>query len=128
EVRGLDGRILYHHEPLPAVRVVDADKAQWMNAILYDVVQRGTGTAARVPGHEVAGKTGTTSDFKDAWFVGYSADLVAGVWIGNDDARPMRHVTGGKLPAQIWSAFMRAALANHRPRMLARSEPEAPVD
>src|SRR6185503_16652126 len=77
---------------------------------------------------EVAGKTGTTSDFKDAWFVGYSAELVAGVWIGNDDARPMRHVTGGKLPAQIWSDFMGAALANHRPRMLARSEPEAPVD
>ena len=64
--------------------------------MLHDVVQWGTGTAARVPGFEVAGKTGTTSEFRDAWFVGFSAEFVAAVWVGNDDFTPMREVKGGR--------------------------------
>ncbi|HYM01731.1 MAG TPA: carboxypeptidase, partial [Stellaceae bacterium] len=56
-----------------------------------------------------AGKTGTTQDFHDAWFVGYTADLVAGVWFGNDDNTPMNHVTGGSFPARTWRTFMLAA-------------------
>ena len=56
-----------------------------------------------------AGKTGTTQDYRDAWFIGYTADLVAGVWLGNDDNSPMNKVTGGSLPAQTWRRFMLAA-------------------
>jgi penicillin-binding protein 1A len=99
-----------------------------MNAMLYDVVQQGTGGAARVPGREVAGKTGTTSDLKDAWFVGFSPELVTGVWVGNDDSKPMKRVTGGGLPAQIWSGFMRAALKDQPASTIPRSSPQAPVE
>jgi membrane peptidoglycan carboxypeptidase len=126
EVRGIDGRVLYRHTRQEQQRVVENEKALWMNEMLYDVTQSGTGRAARVPRHEVAGKTGTTSGFKDAWFVGYSADLVTGVWVGNDNSRPMRRVTGGTLPAQIWSSFMRTALAGRAPLPIPRSEPPPP--
>jgi penicillin-binding protein 1A len=108
--------------------VIDETKAQWMNALLYDVVQSGTGTAARVPGHEVAGKTGTNSEFRDAWFVGYSADFVTGVWVGNDDYSPMVDVTGGELPAEIWSRFMRAALKGRRAHTIRRKLPGVPIN
>jgi len=128
EVRSLDGRVLYRRPFVTQARVADEDKTLWMNAMLYDVVQSGTGTAARVPGHEVAGKTGTTSDFKDAWFVGFTPDLITGVWVGNDDSTPMKHVTGGGLPAQIWSGFMRAALKDHPALTIARSEPTPAID
>ena len=64
---------------------------------------------AALPGWSAAGKTGTSQDFRDAWFVGYTPDLVTGVWLGNDDSTPTKHVTGGSLPADIWSRVMRAA-------------------
>jgi penicillin-binding protein 1A len=126
EVRTLKGEVLYRRDPPQQQRVIAQEKALWMNALLYDVVQSGTGRAAAVPRHEVAGKTGTSSDFRDAWFVGYSAELIAGVWVGNDNSQPMREVTGGKLPAQIWAGFMRTALSGRRPLQIARDEPEAP--
>jgi penicillin-binding protein 1A len=128
EVRSITGRLLYRREQHPQRRVIDEKKAQWMNAILYDVAQWGTGAAARVPGHQVAGKTGTTSEFRDAWFVGYSARLVTGVWVGNDDFTPMRDVTGGEIPAKIWSRFMRAALKGERSREIPRKLPPSPID
>jgi hypothetical protein len=71
----------------------------------------------------VAGKTGTSADHRDAWFVGYSADLVAGVWVGNDDFAPMKRVTGGALPAQIWRGFMQAAHKNIPAKPLPKAEP-----
>jgi penicillin-binding protein 1A len=128
EVRSVDGRLLYRRESEPQPRIIDEEKALWMNAMLHGVVEWGTGTGARVPGHEVAGKTGTTSEFRDAWFVGFSAEYVACVWVGNDDFTPMREVTGGRLPAQIWSRVMRAALNGHRPRPIPRKEEIAPFD
>jgi penicillin-binding protein 1A len=128
EIRSVDGRVLYRHQPKPQRRVIDETKAQWMNALLYDVVQSGTGTAAHVPGHEVAGKTGTNSEFRDAWFVGYSAEMVTGVWVGNDDYSPMVDVTGGELPAEIWSRFMRVALKGHRARAIRRKLPDVPFN
>ncbi|MFG0211422.1 penicillin-binding protein, partial [Streptococcus suis] len=73
------------------------------------VIEGGTGRAAQL-GRPAAGKTGTSSDFRDAMFMGYTADLTAGVWVGNDDASPMHKVTGGGLPAQIWKQFMTTAL------------------
>jgi hypothetical protein len=73
------------------------------------VVTSGTGRSAQLIGHEAAGKTGTTQDYHDAWFVGFTHDYVAAVWVGNDDSSPMKNVTGGSLPAQIWQATMTVA-------------------
>ena len=73
------------------------------------VIANGTGGAAW-PGRRAAGKTGTSQDFRDAWFIGYAGDLVTGVWVGNDDFSPMKRITGGGLPAQLWRTFMVDAL------------------
>src|SRR5207253_4665790 len=80
-----------------------------MNDMLQETLLTGTGRKADIPGWPAAGKTGTSQDFRDAWFVGYTGQLVAGVWLGNDDNSPTRKVTGGGMPAEIWSRFMRAA-------------------
>ena len=81
--------------------------------MLNAVVEWGTGKLARldVP---AAGKTGTSQDSRDAWFIGYTPHLVAGVWLGNDDNSPMKRVTGGSIPALIWRQFMRDAMAGRR--------------
>jgi penicillin-binding protein 1A len=107
-------------------QVISEDEALAMNSMMYQVVQWGTGHAAAVPGHEVAGKTGTSADFRDAWFVGFSPKMITGVWVGNDDFTPMKKITGGTLPAQIWSGFMRTALKNAPPSKLPRAEPVPP--
>jgi penicillin-binding protein 1A len=78
--------------------------------MLMGVVARGTGTAAQID-RPAAGKTGTTSDYHDAWFVGYVPDLVVGVWVGTDDNQRMGTMTGGTTPAVIWKAFMTKAMA-----------------
>ena len=77
--------------------------------LLFEAMRSGTGSAAAldVP---VFGKTGTTQDYRDAWFIGFTEDLVVGVWVGNDDHAPMNGVTGGGLPAQIWRSFVAEAL------------------
>jgi membrane peptidoglycan carboxypeptidase len=105
---------------------VSPDDVLAMNDLMYQVVQSGTGRGAAVPGHEVAGKTGTSADYRDAWFIGFSPELVTGVWVGNDDSSPMKKITGGSLPAQIWSGFMRTALKNVPATHLPRAEPVAP--
>ena len=81
-----------------------------MTAMMEDVIRRGTGTRANI-GRPAAGKTGTTSDYHDAWFVGYTPDLVAGVWIGNDSVSDLHGMAGGRTPAVIWQAFMLKAHA-----------------
>ncbi|HXJ01691.1 MAG TPA: PBP1A family penicillin-binding protein [Micropepsaceae bacterium] len=126
-VNSPNGDILYRHDVPPPARVLTEDEALTMNSMMYQVVQAGTGRAAAVPGHEVAGKTGTSADYRDAWFVGFSPELVTGVWVGNDDFSPMKKVTGGALPAQIWSGFMRVALKNVPFAHLARAEPVPPA-
>ncbi len=87
--------------------VIKPDVAAMMVRMMEAVVTRGTGRAASVPGHVVAGKTGTTQDFRDAWFVGcVNPDqpnaVMIGVWLGNDDNDPMRNVQGGSLPARLF--------------------------
>lgn len=103
------GNTLFDHAPDDGVRAIDPEVAQAMTSLLQDVVLAGTGTAARMGDRPVAGKTGTSQSFRDAWFVGYSADFVAGVWVGNDDDTPTADVTGGSLPARIWNRFMTSA-------------------
>ena len=104
------------HEVLPQ------GEAETLTSILEDVVQQGTGTRAQIPGRDVAGKTGTTDDYGDAWFVGYTPELAVAVWVGYPDAlRPMQTefhgepVAGGTLPAEIWKAFMTRALDGQEP-------------
>jgi penicillin-binding protein 1A len=80
-----------------------------MNTMMRETVLIGTARNAQLPGWTVAGKTGTSQDFRDAWFIGYTGHLVTGVWLGNDDSAPTKKVTGGSLPVEIWSAFMRVA-------------------
>jgi penicillin-binding protein 1A len=86
----------------PAQPVIDPDLAAMMARMLTAVVTRGTGRAAAVSGHAVAGKTGTTQDYRDAWFIGAIDGTIIGVWLGNDDNRPMRSVQGGGLPARLF--------------------------
>ena len=108
EIRNAAGSILYRRSGSGPGRVVDAVHVAAMNDMLASAMAVGTGRAAAFD-RPLAGKTGTSQNFRDAWFVGYSADLVAGVWMGNDDGRPMRRVTGGGLPARLWRDFMMAA-------------------
>jgi penicillin-binding protein 1A len=82
------------------------------------VVTDGTGTRANFPGFDIAGKTGTSQDYRDAWFIGYTSDLIAGVWVGNDDNSPTKKVTGGLLPAEIWRKVMESAHRGLTPRPL----------
>jgi penicillin-binding protein 1A len=101
-----------------------------LDSMMMDVVAYGTGKAARLD-RPVAGKTGTTNDYRNAWFIGFTSDLVTGVWFGNDDNSPMKHVTGGMLPARTWHDFMMEAEAGRPIRDLAPlahlPQPEAPA-
>ena len=87
-------------------RVISESAARQLTYMMSQVIERGTGRRARLDGHEAAGKTGTTSDYRDAWFIGFTADYVVGVWMGNDDNKPLTGVTGGGLPAEIWHEVM----------------------
>jgi len=106
-----DGRVLYERKGSGAGRAMTAENAANVTSLMVETVTTGTGKAARLDERPSAGKTGTTQDFRDAWFVGFSADLVCGVWIGNDDNRPMKHATGGGLPARVFKNFMETAEA-----------------
>jgi len=103
------GKILYERQSDQSLQVVHPRILGMINSILKQAVEKGTGKAARLKGREVAGKTGTTQKAKDGLFVGYTANLVTGVWFGNDDGAPTNKVTGGSLPAQAWHEFMRFA-------------------
>ncbi len=87
-------------------RVITTDAARQLIYMMSQVVENGTAKRARIPGREIAAKTGTTQAARDAWFVGFSADYVTGVWMGNDDNSPLTGVTGGGLPADIWRETM----------------------
>ena len=100
------GDVLYEHRDPGGERAIAVEDARAMSTMLQDVVLSGTGRHAALPGRRSAGKTGTSQSFRDAWFIGYTADYAAGVWVGNDDDSPMENVTGGGLPARIWRDFM----------------------
>jgi penicillin-binding protein 1A len=108
-VRTVAGKTLYARTAPKFGRIIEARHVGMMNAMMHDTLTIGTARNAQLPGWQAAGKTGTSQDFRDAWFVGYTGRLVTGVWLGNDDSSPTRRATGGGLPVDIWSRFMRIA-------------------
>jgi len=103
------GAILFKREPRQPRTLIEPEVSENINHLLFQVMHDGTGAGARLGNRTSVGKTGTTNDWRDAWFIGYTAQMTTGVWVGNDDFRGMDKVTGGKLPAQIWKNYMLAA-------------------
>jgi membrane peptidoglycan carboxypeptidase len=118
------GSNLQAAQPLPPTQTIGPAQRP-MIELLRDVVIAGTGRGAAIPGF-AAGKTGTSQDYRDAWFIGFSDSLVVGVWVGNDDNSPMKRVTGGSLPAAIWRQFVTAAapLVAQQPQIVAAPAPQ----
>jgi len=113
EVRNSSGEVIYRHDrDTPPKQVLEPRVVTDMNFMLNKVVTEGTGKRAAIEGVPVAGKTGTTNGYKDAWFVGFTGNLVASVWFGNDDSKPMNNMTGGTLPALTWHEVMNFAHQN----------------
>ena len=110
KVRTADGKLLYARKGSSNGRVIDPTYVAMMNSMLEQTLIIGTAKRADLPGWQAAGKTGTSQDYRDAWFVGYTSQLVTGVWIGNDDSSPTRKASGANLPVEIWSRYMRDAL------------------
>lgn len=108
EIRDGAGNSLYRRGGSGPGQVVSGRDVAFMNAMLSEAISGGTGRAANI-NRPQGGKTGTSQNFRDAWFIGYTADLVTGVWMGNDNGTAMKNVTGGGAPARLWRDFMAAA-------------------
>lgn len=108
-IRTLDGKLLYMRQPDEHNQVIEPRYVGMMNTMMRETLISGTAKKAEIPGWQAAGKTGTSQDYRDAWFIGYTANLVTGVWLGNDDNSPTKKATGGGLPVEVWTRFMRAA-------------------
>jgi len=108
-IRAADGKMLYTRAPEALGRIVDPRYVAMMNAMMRETIVGGTARRAELPGWQAAGKTGTSQDFRDAWFLGYTSHLVTGIWLGNDDSSPTKKAIGGGLPVEIWSRFMKVA-------------------
>ncbi len=108
-VRTRAGKMLYARAPQPLGRIIEPRYVAMMNAMMRETLVSGTAQKAQFPGWPAAGKTGTSQDFRDAWFIGYTGHLVTGVWVGNDNSSPTKKATGGSIPVDVWSQFMRAA-------------------
>ncbi|HWA63071.1 MAG TPA: PBP1A family penicillin-binding protein [Caulobacteraceae bacterium] len=114
-IRTTGGVVVWRRPPAPPpASVIGNPPLGELDRMLRQVVATGTGTHAAIPGYDIAGKTGTTSDYKDAWFCGFTGGFTTVVWIGHDDGAPMRSVTGGSIPAQTWRSFMTGALKRVR--------------
>ncbi|MEA2881631.1 MAG: penicillin-binding protein [Bradyrhizobium sp.] len=109
-IRTVEGnKVLYARPQSEPDQVVAPRHVAMMNTMMQETLLSGTARKAEIPGWPAAGKTGTSQDFRDAWFIGYTANLVTGVWLGNDDNSPTKKATGGGLPVEVWTRFMRAA-------------------
>ena len=104
------GQVIYQKRVPASVAAVANPALSELNQMLRTVMVAGTGGRAAVPGYDLAGKTGTTSDYKDAWFCGYTGGLASCAWMGRDDARPMGRISGATAPAEMWRMFMTTAL------------------
>jgi penicillin-binding protein 1A len=107
-IKDRNGHVLYNHEDPPVTQAASPGAVSQLVSMMESVIDYGTGKGARLD-RPAAGKTGTSSDFHDAWFMGFTGDYTTGVWIGNDDNSPMRKITGGSLPVQVWRGVMNDA-------------------
>jgi len=110
-IRYAGGQTIYQHRAEAPQPVIANPPLSELNGMLRTVLQDGgTGVRAAIPGRDLAGKTGTTSDFRDAWFCGFTGNLTTVVWLGRDDDKPMARITGGSAPVDLWKSFMLTAL------------------
>ncbi len=118
QVRKANGQVIYRRKGTSFGRVIEPQYVAMMNAMLQETLLTGTARKAELQGWQAAGKTGTSQDYRDAWFVGYTSHMIAGVWLGNDDSSATKKVSGGNLPVEIWSRFMREAHKGMPPQYL----------
>jgi penicillin-binding protein 1A len=118
EVKRSDGTVIYRYKPQTLGQVVDPGTIGNLNLMMRETLVSGTAKRSDIPGYPAGGKTGTTQEYRDAWFVGYTANLVTSVWVGNDDGDPMKKVSGSGLPAELWADFMREAHKGLTPQNL----------
>ncbi len=132
QVKSSRGKVLYQRRMPAAVRAIEPQHVAMMNAMMSETLLTGTARKAELPGWQAAGKTGTSQDFRDAWFVGYTSRLVTGIWFGNDDNSPTKKVSGGNLPVETWSRLMKEAHKGMPPSALPggtwRPATSAPAD
>jgi penicillin-binding protein 1A len=117
--RANNDEVMWSWRPSRRERVIFERPMRYMNLMMSDVIARGTGTRAQIQGRALGGKTGTGNDYRDAWFVGFTPGMTAGVWVGNDNFTVTRRLTGGSLPAEIWRRYMQAALRSVPSQQLA---------
>jgi penicillin-binding protein 1A len=129
EVRTATGDLVWRfdRDGKKPVQVIDPNVARDLNVIMNKVVEAGTGRRAILPGIKAAGKTGTTNAYRDAWFVGFTGNYIAGVWFGNDDYTSTNRMTGGSLPAQTWHDIMIYAHQGIEINPIPGVQPSAPV-
>jgi penicillin-binding protein 1A len=118
EVKSLNGKVIYARKGTGFGPVIQPQTLSMINAMFHETMVSGSGSKANIAGWEVGGKSGTTQDFRDAWFVGFTAKLVTAVWVGNDDNSAMKRVYGSGLPAEIWGKYMRIAHTGMQPAPL----------
>lgn len=117
-VKTTAGKALFTYKAKSLGSVIDPAIDVQMNMMLHETMVTGSGRKADFPGWESAGKSGTSQEFRDAWFVGFTSHLVTGVWIGNDDSSPTKRVSGSTLPLEIWSRYMKTVHKNWPPTPL----------
>jgi penicillin-binding protein 1A len=125
-IKGANGKILYQHKGNGPGRVIDPTSLAEMDDMLAETLISGSAKKAALPGWPTGGKTGTSQDFRDAWFLGFTGVYTTGVWLGNDDGSPMKQATGGAFASQIWKRFMVEVLRGKQPVAIPGAQRAAP--